>query len=161
MRRLLLMRHATAGSSNKSDYERPLTEIGRDEAYRVGLRLSQQKRIPERILSSAALRCRQTTQAVVSGLSLGIETDFESRLYNAASDGLLDAIAEVDDAHQSILVIAHNPGISLLALGLAGTSRDRANALQRGFSPASVACFEIDADWSALAPRNAKLIDFE
>ena len=164
-RRLILMRHAKQSGLAVRDHDRPLTDEGRDAAHRVGERLSEAGLIPERVLSSTALRCRETWQAIGAGLGTGrgeaLEVDFESGLYNASSHDLLRAIAGVDDENEILLLLAHNPGISMLALELAAADEAALGRLRAGFSPATTACFEIEGPWSTLSARTARLIRFE
>ncbi len=170
-RRLILLRHATAAAGSGRDIDRSLTRRGLDEAHRVGERLRTKGPAPTRALVSSARRCRETWQAVASGLGLAasetpddgspaIDVEFLDSLYNASTTALLEAIRAEDDA-TALLVLAHNPGISLLALEL-GRARPRDEAMLReGFAPATLAVFEIEGDWRLLSPMRARLSRFE
>lgn len=160
-RRLILMRHATAGPGGGSDAKRPLTRRGQKEAQAVGDLLRRAELFPDRVLCSTATRCRQTWKGVESAFSESIHLELDERLYNASPRALLDAIAESDEA-ETLLVLAHNPGISVLALELAGTSeRARETGIGAGFSPAAIAGFEVDGPFSLVSRRSARLILFE
>ena len=171
-RRLILMRHASAGSGGGAsgspdggpdgdgDRARPLTRIGLLEARRVGERLQEQGPVPDRVLCSVARRCRETWEEVSRAFEEEIAVDFQDRLYNASDRVLLEAIAEVDDA-DTLLVLAHNPGISLLARELDDESGDAIEGLRQGFTPASTACFEVEGPWSAVSRRTLRLLRFE
>lgn len=170
-RRLIIMRHATAlGAAGGSDHARPLSERGIAEAQGVGLALLRLDLVPDRVLSSTARRCRETWDALrrrfeeASGpeaaLDQRIAVAFEDRLYNAAPDTLLDHIAQTEDA-KTLLLLAHNPGVSMLAYELARGDEAAAAALRPGFAPASIACFECDSEWSIVSQRNTELIRFE
>ena len=166
--RLILMRHATADSDDGRDHARKLTEGGIDEAHRVGRWLASKGRVPDRILSSSAFRCRETCQALLAGLGheIKIEVDFDDRLYNAPAEVLLDTLtglAEMAGADspdgETVLLLAHNPGISHLAFELADTASDT-TILRSGFSPAAIACFETDSSWSMLSRGASRLVCF-
>lgn len=125
----------------------------------MGRRLRDQGLIPDRVISSRARRCRETWDALRQGLEAEVDVDFQNRLYEASERTLLEAIAEVDDAG-TLLVLAHNPGVSDLAHGLCrpdGTG----TLLRAGFQPAALACFELDGDASAVSRRTVRLIAFE
>ena len=79
-RTLTIMRHATAALMSDRDHTRPLTPEGLDEAHRVGARMLERAEIPDRIFAATALRCRQTRDALCSGLGLEVETEFEDAL---------------------------------------------------------------------------------
>lgn len=160
-RSLILMRHAKQSALAARDHDRPLTDTGRDDARRVGVRLAGIGPIPELVLSSTALRCRETCQALSTGLGEALEVDFEPRLYNASSRGLLNAITGVDDAIERLLLLAHNPGISMLGLELGEMSEADHAALRAGFTPATIACFEIEGTWSTVSAQTARLLRFE
>ena len=159
-RTLVLMRHARQEIIGGRDHDRPLTPDGRDDARRVGLRLREQGPHPDHALVSTARRCRETWQAVQAALGSSVATDFEDGLYNASAEQLLDAVAAVDEAVETLLVLAHNPGITLLALELAAGAMD-AMGIGEGFSPASAACFAIDGPWSTVSSRTASLRHFD
>ena len=158
--RLILMRHATAGVGAGSDRVRPLTDRGVAEARRVGARLRALALVPDRVLCSPATRCRETWEAVSEAFEEPIPIDFEESLYNAPAQSLLDAVAGVDGARR-LLVLAHNPGISLLAFELGSGDEADATRLRSGFTPATTACFEIASSWSLASPRTARLMHFE
>ena len=159
-RQLILMRHATAEAGGGRDHDRRLTTRGRDEALRVGLRLRSLDLTPDHVLSSTALRCRETWQGVSAGLGRSASVDFEKGLYNAGPDGLLHSLAGLAEPVR-VLLLAHNPGISVLALELAGGDETAKETLRGGFAPASWACFDIDGPWSLLSSRTARLCSFE
>jgi phosphohistidine phosphatase len=159
-RQLIIMRHATANPGGGRDHARTLTSSGQDEAREVGLSLRSQGPIPERVLCSSAIRCRETWQAVSAGLGSDAIVDFEDDLYNASPTSLLHCLAGVVD-DQSVLLLAHNPGVSVLALELAGGDEESVTRLRAGFAPAAIACFEIEGSWSLVSSASARLTRFE
>lgn len=91
-RRLILLRHAKSSWEDRSlrDHDRPLSKAGQADAIRVSHKLQQLGWIPEIILSSDALRTRQTLKIMqdqVQGF-LEAEVHFISSFYSiAALDG--------------------------------------------------------------------------
>jgi phosphohistidine phosphatase len=159
-RRLILMRHATAGPGGGSDAQRPLTSRGQQEAQAVGAALRRAELVPDFVLCSTAIRCRETWQGVSKAFTGSIRLELVERLYNASATALLDAIAESEEC-ETLLVLAHNPGISMLALELAGDSEQvRETGIGAGFSPAAIAGFEVDGPFSLVSRRSARLILF-
>ncbi|MBK7950116.1 MAG: histidine phosphatase family protein [Deltaproteobacteria bacterium] len=171
-RRLILMRHATAATGTGRDFDRPLTRRGLEEAQRVGERLRSQGPRPDRVITSSARRCVETWQAVARGLGGAPDpgratgpiveplVEHDDRLYNASTRGLLAAIRAVDDA-QTLLVLAHNPGISVLALELGRAHPADEIALRDGFAPASTAIFGVAGAWCDLAAASTRLLRFD
>ena len=160
-RSLILMRHAKQSSHPTSDHERPLTDAGLEQAHAVGLRLAESGVLPEQVLSSTALRCRETWAGVEAAFPSSLPIDFEETLYNASADQLVQEIAGTPDDVNSLLVLAHNPGISMLALALAGNRDAEIDRLREGFSPATVAIFDVAESWPDVSPRNVRLRAFE
>jgi phosphohistidine phosphatase len=168
-RHLIVMRHATAGAGTGRDFDRPLTRRGFDEAERAGERLRATGPLPDRALVSSARRCRETWQAMAAALASAslraVDVALEDDLYNAATGGLLEAIRDRGGDAAVVLVLAHNPGISLLALEL-GSEPDadegrRDPRLRDGFAPATFAVFEIDGAWRDLAASASRLLRIE
>jgi phosphohistidine phosphatase len=159
-RQLIIMRHATAETGGGRDHARRLTTRGLDEAHRVGVSLASTGPIPEHVLCSSAARCHETWEAVAAGLDGRVTVDIEDELYNASAATLLDVLVGVVDVER-ILLLAHNPGVSQLALELGSDDESSLAQLRPGFSPATIACFEIDGRWSTLSSASARLMRFE
>jgi len=127
---------------------------------RVGARLVELDAVPDRVLSSSAIRCRETFESLCIGLKKRPPVDFEDALYNSSPDELLHGLAPwfaEDDEPETILLLAHNPGVSMLAFDL-GQGQDSDEALLRsGFAPATFALFEIDDDGTGVSRRSARL----
>jgi phosphohistidine phosphatase len=159
-RRLIIMRHATADPGSDRDHARTLTAQGQGEAERAGLLLRSRGLTPQRVLCSSATRCRETWQAVSAALGCAPVVDFEDGLYNGSAEALLQSLAGVTD-EQTVLLLAHNPGVSLLAVELGREDEESLARLRAGFAPASMACFEVEGPWSRLSARSARLTHFE
>ena len=122
MRRLLLLRHAKTerDSASGRDRDRALDARGRDDATAIGTWLSQQPDPPPgRVMVSTALRARQTWELLPQALRT-VPVEHRDDLYGATTGELLDIIRTVDGEPETLLVIAHNPGLHELALALAG-----------------------------------------
>lgn len=118
MLRLILVRHAKSdwGVPGLDDHERPLNGRGERDAPMMAERLAQTGVEVERIVSSTAVRTRTT--AGVFGAALGVEVELDPELYGAPGSTLL--AKAVKSGAGSVVVVAHNPGISDLAARLSG-----------------------------------------
>ncbi|HEY6804522.1 MAG TPA: histidine phosphatase family protein [Pyrinomonadaceae bacterium] len=116
MRFLYLLRHARAASapSTSSDFDRPLTAEGRAQATRVGQVIAAEGLTEVAVITSPALRARETTELVLAGAGLSIAPRFEPRIYDAERATLLSLISEVDDAYRTLILVGHNPGVENL-----------------------------------------------
>ncbi|MDX1572181.1 MAG: histidine phosphatase family protein [Xanthomonadales bacterium] len=115
MQRLILIRHAQAGSSpSGADLDRPLSELGRAQAEVQGRWLQGRELGIDRVLCSNAARTIETARAV--GLSKPLELP---AIYTATAGELVRILESHIDA-SVVCLVGHNPGISGLAGFLTG-----------------------------------------
>lgn len=141
MRQLILLRHAHAESaaSGQDDLERPLSETGLAEARAAGDWLREHGLQPDRVLSSSALRTRQTLTALGD---IGAAEVHEDASIYAASPGILVALADANRDAERLLLVGHNPGLEqLAALMHSGQTGD-----YRGMPPGGVAVLTMPVD---------------
>lgn len=110
---LALVRHAKSdwGDPSLDDHDRPLSQRGFRDAPRMAARLAATGFRPGLILSSTALRAR-TTAGFFADV-LGLDVSLQERLYGAPASLLLSAASE--SGTDSVLVVAHDPGMTVLA----------------------------------------------
>lgn len=113
---LILVRHAKSDWDDPriADHDRPLNARGRRDAPVMAERLAQAGADVQRIVSSTALRARTTAAAF--GSALGVEVELDEELYLASEETLL--AKAVATGAPSVMLVAHNPGISDLAFRL-------------------------------------------
>lgn len=137
MIRLVLVRHAKSdwGDPLLDDHDRPLNDRGLRDAPAMARRLAETGFRADAILSSTALRAATTADFFSGALDTPVEQ--QERLYGAPGSLLLLAAAERDV--RSVVVVAHDPGMSVLA----GRLSDGRIA---HMPTCAVATFEWDAD---------------
>lgn len=115
MTRLILIRHAKSGWDDPfaDDHARVLTKRGRGAAGAVGRWLAQTGYVPQLILCSDAARTMETCDHLTAGMGQLPPVRPHSMLYHASPDTILEQISR--EEAQTIAVIAHNPGIGMLA----------------------------------------------
>ena len=120
-KRLSLVRHANAEQdSDVRDFERPLSRKGRNEAEEMAKRFLERELVPDLILSSAALRTRETADTFARVLAVPARLlQADDSLYLADGEQILAAIRAVGPRVTHLMVIGHNPGISAAAISLA------------------------------------------
>jgi phosphohistidine phosphatase len=148
--KLILLRHAAAdwGDPGSEDFGRSLNREGEDSAFRIGGYLRQGAHVPDTVLCSSAPRAKQTLQCLGHKFSDCPEVLLKKSLYLANPKILLQEIEAIGTAAKVLLLIAHNPGIEELALGLTsrGPTRGAAQAkVEQGFTTAALAIFELEA----------------
>ncbi|WP_207062339.1 histidine phosphatase family protein [Motiliproteus sp. SC1-56] len=124
MRRLTLIRHAKASSPlGGTDFERPLSPQGLQEAPVVAKAFAAQDDPPDRILSSGAQRALHTAQIFAAALHYPPEEiDTVPDIYSGYDTTLVNLLQWQPDDIKHLLLVGHNPAISQLAQYLcAGT----------------------------------------
>jgi phosphohistidine phosphatase len=120
MKTLLLLRHAKSSWKDETldDFDRPLNSRGRRAAEIVGTFLKTEKIIPGLILSSCAVRARETVEILLKASGLQSELRFDERIYEATAERLLKVVTQVEKATHSVLMVGHNPGMEELLMKL-------------------------------------------
>lgn len=118
MKTLLLVRHAKSSWDHPGvdDHDRPLNHRGRRDAPEMGRVLAERGLVPDRILSSTALRARTTAQLMAEALGFDVDRIIlDERLYAASADEVLRVIGEIDGDIGTAMVVGHNPETVSLA----------------------------------------------
>jgi phosphohistidine phosphatase len=152
-RRLLLMRHAKAEPDASSDHARRLSERGRRDARAAGVLLGRRGDVPALVLVSTAQRTRDTWEAVHAGMGDDAgspEAWFDQALYDSGPRAVVELLGAVEETVPSVLVIGHNPTISVVAAAMSDGEAEPAleRAVADGLSTAALACFDVPVTWS-------------
>ncbi|MFT3682273.1 MAG: histidine phosphatase family protein [Ferruginibacter sp.] len=112
---LLVVRHAKSSwdVGTLNDFERPLNDRGKKDAPVMAQRLTGKKIIIDAFVSSPAKRAKKTAELFCE--TLGRKTEeiiFITKLYHAPADIFFEVVDELDDAHNTVAVFSHNPGIT-------------------------------------------------
>jgi phosphohistidine phosphatase len=163
MRRLLLLRHAKAAPlTQEDDFDRALTEGGRDDARRIGQWMAQENFVPDRCLYSGAARARETYEILATALPRAVEAVEQNALYEATRFLILGLLRELPASARAHLIVGHNPGMAEVANLLTGegAAAERLRLASK-FPTAALAVIAFDRpDWSELGPRTGRLERF-
>jgi phosphohistidine phosphatase len=121
MKRLLLIRHAKAEGHAATDFERPLSARGYQDAQGLARHLQSEGLLPQLMISSPAARTQATAKAISNQL---IPIQYEPSIYEASEQTLLQVINQLPDEYEFAALVGHNPGIAYLLLNLSGEVRD-------------------------------------
>lgn len=124
MKTLLLLRHAKSSWSNPglADIDRPLNKRGKRDAPRMGALLREQDLIPDIILCSPTVRARKTAKAVSEGSGYEGEIKIHADFYPGDPDTFIETFYSLPDQIDSVMIVAHNPGLEELLYVLTGES---------------------------------------
>jgi phosphohistidine phosphatase len=118
MKKLTLIRHAKSGwrKADVTDFDRPLDDHGRQNAPMIGKRLAQRDCRPDLLICSPAKRALATAEVIAAEIGYPPEKILvDARMYGADIIQLLDIIQTLDGAHNHVMCIGHNPGLTDLA----------------------------------------------
>jgi phosphohistidine phosphatase len=152
MRTLLLLRHAQAEDvrPGSADRDRRLSEDGERQAMSVGEHLRADGAPVDLVLSSSAVRARQTAEL----LGLPAPLVVTDELYNAGGESILALIGELEDDAERVVIVAHAPGLPWVAWELADPEASDAAALaaiEYRFPPATLAVLSVEGTWADLS----------
>lgn len=148
MQRLILMRHGEAerAAGSGRDRDRPLSSRGRADAAAMGRALAARGMRPDLAVISPAARTLQTWDLLHDAFG-DVQVRADELLYNGGSDILRRFIEAAEDEAGCLMVVAHNPGVHLLALEYLTESAASPSILERmtgGFPPGAAAIFAVD-----------------
>ena len=144
---LLAMRHAKTEpfGGNGSDVGRELTDKGRKQAKAVAKGLAAFKMVPTRIACSSATRARQTCDRMLKVFGDDPKVDYRQSLYEGGVQSVFDELAQTKEKHRTLLVLGHEPTISIACQWL-------------GMSPASIAVFGSNEPFNQWQLHSGELI---
>lgn len=121
MKRLLVMRHAKSDWSRAvSDHERPLNDRGQRHAPMMGAALTRMGSAPDHVLSSTAVRAFTTAQLAAEAGRWQAAIEPRPGLYHSSVPGVLEELLDVDDSHESVMIVGHQPTWGTLVHHLTG-----------------------------------------
>ncbi len=141
MKRLVLVRHAKAVQwGYEDDFNRDLTNRGRNDAEIVSRFLKEKGIIPDLMITSTARRALQTALLFAGTFSYPEEkiVKKEELFHGYSTEGFLDYIREIPDEMEVVYVFGHNPAIAYYAINLC-----------RNFTHEVPTCSSIVIDFSA------------
>jgi phosphohistidine phosphatase len=116
MRTLLILRHGKAAPEDGGkDRDRPLTKRGEHAAELIGHLLRDDDLVPDRIVSSSALRARDTARRVAAAAKFDGVIDELDELYLAEPETYITELAARAGEAECVLLVGHNPGLEALA----------------------------------------------
>lgn len=156
MKTLILFRHGKSdwNTDYGEDHDRPLAKRGRNAAARMGAMLSRIEQVPDRVLTSSAVRARETIDLAAEAGGWKCPVAVVPEFYGSSPAAVVARVREEDDALSSLLLVGHEPTWSTLATELTGGGLLR-------FPTAAMARIDLDLDgWSRLEPAKGTLVWF-
>lgn len=162
MKTLFLLRHAAAEkqAGGQLDQERSLTKKGRKEAKKLARFLREKGVKADLIVSSPAVRALQTAKIYARALDYTVKRVVrEGAIYPGGDHPeeklLLELVQKLDDQHESVLLVGHEPLISRFAAQLQPS-------FQESFPAGAIVALSFrGTTWSGVAPGKGKVEFYE
>jgi phosphohistidine phosphatase len=155
---LYLVRHAKSSwsSPDLSDRNRPLNQRGQKDAPGMGKRLKRKSARPSLIVTSPAVRAQSTTALIAAELDLPHpDIIVEEQIYGASPSGLTCLLRKLDNKHEQVMLVGHNPAMTDLVNHLAGYCAEN-------LPTCAIATLEIATDdWHELENVAIKLVELD
>ncbi len=154
MKTLYIMRHTQKDESNPEqyDYDVELTQKGLKDSQIIAQKLKDNSILPDLIVSSPAMRTRQTAEIVAKTLKYRKNIMYNEVIYQAFVNEIVESITYTFDTVDSLLIIGHNPSLTALAI----TFTEFKEEIKMG----SIVKIEFDCNsWTTIDKNNAKFIE--
>ncbi len=157
MKQLYLVRHAKSSWSdtNLSDIQRPLNKRGLRNAPEMGRRLKISNVKPQLIISSPAKRAVLTAQFLAKAIDY--ETHHivqDDRLYFEGHSSMLDIIRRTRATIHSLMLVGHNPEMTLWLNQLCGFQTDN-------MPTCAIASIQFDQKWCNVCNNSGFLNNYD
>jgi phosphohistidine phosphatase len=159
MKTIYFNRHAKSDWSNGglSDFDRPLNDRGLRDAPIMGKRLKARKEVIDLFVSSPANRAIGTARLIAQEYGYPLEKTIEvDSLYLPSVQNFLRAVADIDSSLNSIILFAHNPGITDVVEYL--TNESLGNIPTCGIAKVE---FPSANSWNEISRGTGKLVFFD
>ncbi len=142
---IYLVRHAQAVHDGSQDFQRQLTPSGIAQSQNIGDWLRDKSIVPDVVIVSASVRTCQT----LVHMAIDAREIISDAAYNASQDELLEILRNAQTDASAVMLIAHNPGISLLAMTCGFENELRTSEL---------VVIEFNGDIRDFIPEQAKVV---
>ncbi len=122
MKEILVFRHGKSDwdASFATDHERPLAKRGRKASAKMGKRIARIGKVPGLVISSTAVRARDTARRAIDAGGWDSDLEETSRLYGCSIGDALTEIQRASNSYSRLMLVGHNPTWALLVEALTG-----------------------------------------
>ena len=155
---LVLVRHSKAAHDAPTDLERPLTSKGHTLADKLARSLARRVGHLDLLLVSPAARARQTARPIQERLEPA-EIHVEPEIYHNGALKILDLLTPLSETTNTLVLVGHEPTVSILAHMLHDADDDLAAQASFGVPTATALLLTVPGSWADLAPERAHLTE--
>lgn len=112
MKTILILRHAKSDRHGEMpDFDRPLNARGKRNAKLMARFLSHTDLIPQKILSSPAVRSKSTVKAILDKTQNSIDVEYLNSFYLGSANAFFQALHSLSEELDCVLLCGHNPAL--------------------------------------------------
>jgi phosphohistidine phosphatase len=161
MKKIYILRHAKAEHSNNGgDQARRLAPDAIEQCQRLANLLLEKQIIPDVILSSPAIRTKDTIAHILKFMQATCDVSVIQELYDSSPKIMLSLIQQLSDEAKSVMIVGHNPTVQEFCYEFAQHNQDNPYLLKLrfGMSPATLVCFTVNTtSWQKIMPTLSNL----
>ncbi len=157
---IYLARHAKSSwnSGAATDFDRPLSNRGVADAVKMGDELKHLGWQPEKVISSPAIRAKQTCHTLCEKLDFPIANIVWNKdIYAAYTVTLLHILSALPESSNSVMLMGHNPAMEDLLINFCGDVSDYRQKNGKLFTTGNVVKITTESNWKDLAMCEARL----
>ncbi len=155
-KKLIIVRHSKSSWKDLSldDFNRPLNKRGKEDGPIISNYLSKKTNFIDFLHSSSSVRTFETSKFFTERIKFG-KVKYDDSLYHSSSGSILNLIKNYSNEYSSVMLIAHNPGLTHLINQITNISLD--NLPTTGLAEIHFSCNE----WNEISSKNSNLIDLK
>jgi phosphohistidine phosphatase len=128
MKQITIIRHAKSSwvDFELDDMVRPLSQRGKKNLQEIGAFLKEKNISPNYFITSPATRALHTAIEIAKTVNFDIENiDINALIYFGNTNSIIKYIKHIDDKHDKLFLVGHEPILSLLIEKLSDTLLDK------------------------------------
>jgi len=152
LKTIILFRHGKADwrADFNPDHDRKLALQGIQEAKKMGKYLTSKNHIPDRVISSTAMRAKTTAELAMASGKWDSSFTLTSGIYGGDPLFLLNLVQSQDDHLTSICLVGHEPNFSHFIVYMTDNAHEH-------FPTASMVKIDFDViNWKDISPGFGK-----
>ena len=155
-KKLIIVRHSKSSwkDSSLDDFNRPLNKRGKEDGPIISNYLSKKTNFIDFLHSSSSVRTFETSKFFTERIKFG-KVKYDDNLYHSSSESILNLIKNYSNEYSSVMLIAHNPGLTHLINQITNISLD--NLPTTGLAEIHFSCNK----WNEISSKNSNLIDLK
>ena len=163
MKTVYLLRHAKSSWDDLDvpDFQRPLSERGREAAPRMAEYMKTEGLVPEAVLCSGAKRATETWELMAPVLGAP-RVHVDDNLYMASPDAIVAWLNQLQPEIGSVLLVGHNPGFEEVAARMVADGKKKAmKRMRKKYPTGALAVIQFDVDgWNSVGDGTGYLERF-